>query len=56
VPVVGLPSGDDRADRVAAADGWRYVARRAGDGFEVADRLRGETFTCARLEEALPSR
>lgn len=56
LPVVGLPAGDDRADRVAAADGWRYVARRAGDGFEVSDRLRGEVFTCARLEEALPSR
>lgn len=56
MPVVGLPAGDARAEDVAAADGWRYVARRDGDGFAVADRLRGETFACARLEEVLPSR
>jgi len=54
--VVGLPSGDDRADQVADAEGWRYVARRDGDGFAVTDRERGERFACARLEEALPSR
>lgn len=39
------------ADALAAAEGWRWVARRAPEGFVVADRAAGGTRTCARLEE-----
>ena len=33
------------------ADGWRYVARRDGEGFSVTDRATGTTRACARLED-----
>jgi ATP phosphoribosyltransferase regulatory subunit len=55
LPVVALPAGDERAERLAEADGWRWVAARAGDGYRVLDRLSGQSFACAELEEALPS-
>jgi len=55
VVVVGLPSGDGRADEVARVEGWRFVAWRDGDAYRVRDRAAGVDVTCARLEEALPS-
>jgi ATP phosphoribosyltransferase regulatory subunit len=42
-------------EALAAADGWRFVARRDGAGYAVHDRLRGVTVACDRLEEALTS-
>lgn len=57
VPVVALPASEDaRAERLAEADGWRYVARRGDDGYAVVDRATGERREgLARLEEALTS-
>lgn len=49
--VVALPEGSRDADALAAADGWRYVARRDGEGFAVTDRATGTTRACARLED-----
>jgi ATP phosphoribosyltransferase regulatory subunit len=56
LPVVALPDGDEAGEALAGTEGWRYVARREGEGWTVLDRARGERFACARLEEALPSR
>lgn len=54
--VVALPAADDAdAEALAAADGWRFVARRCGDGFAVLDRSTGERRSAAALQEALPS-
>ena len=56
LPVVALAASDgDRAERLAEADGWRFVARREGPGYSVLDRATGRRTSCARLEEALPS-
>ena len=57
VAVVALAaSDDDRAEALAEADGWRFVARRSGDGYAVLDRATGQRISgVARLEEALPS-
>jgi ATP phosphoribosyltransferase regulatory subunit len=57
VAVVALAaSDDDRAEALAQADGWRFVARRGDDGYAVLDRVTGERSSgVARLEEALPS-
>jgi len=54
VPVIALPAGDASAEGLAAAEGWRYVARRKGDGFTMLDRERGERVEAPTLEEALP--
>jgi ATP phosphoribosyltransferase regulatory subunit len=51
--VIALPEGDERAEVLAAADGWRWVARRAGAGFAVLDRSSGRRFECSSLAEAL---
>jgi ATP phosphoribosyltransferase regulatory subunit len=51
LPVVALAEGSADADALAAADGWRYVARRADDGFSVTDRATGVTRSCASLED-----
>jgi ATP phosphoribosyltransferase regulatory subunit len=56
IVVIALPQGDDRADAVAEADGWRFVSSRYKDGFAVRDRATGEQFSCARLEEEIASR
>jgi ATP phosphoribosyltransferase regulatory subunit len=56
LPVVALPAGDATAESLAAADGWRFVARREGDGFAVTDLVAGTSFGCARLEEDVPCR
>ncbi len=53
--VVAVPDEEGWGEALAAADGWRYVARRDGAGFAVHDRLRGVTRACDRLEEALTS-
>ena len=50
------PTGAD-AEALAAADGWRWVARPAAGGYAVLDRVdRGVALASARLEEALSSR
>jgi ATP phosphoribosyltransferase regulatory subunit len=56
VPVVALAAADARAETVAEADGWRFVARPGTGGYAVRDRSTGEDFSCLRLEEAIPSR
>ncbi|WP_217912848.1 ATP phosphoribosyltransferase regulatory subunit [Miltoncostaea marina] len=57
IPVVALGGGADAgdADALAAADGWRWVARPSGDGYRVVDRVTGDARDCARLEEVLAS-
>jgi ATP phosphoribosyltransferase regulatory subunit len=56
LPVVAVDAGEPDAEGLAAADGWRYVARPAAGGYEVHDRATGERLSLARPEEALPSR
>ena len=54
--VVALPAADDdQAEALAAADGWRFVARRGDDGYALLDRATGERWSGARIEEGLPS-
>jgi hypothetical protein len=55
--VVALPASHDaRAEALAEADGWRFVARPGAGGYAVLDRVTGERRSgVARLEEALPS-
>jgi ATP phosphoribosyltransferase regulatory subunit len=54
--VAGVPDDAGVADRLAEADGWRFVARRSATGFSVTDRLHGESFECHDLQEELKSR
>lgn len=53
--VVALASEGDDADALAAADGWRWVARPVAGGFAVTDRLTGEARDYGRLEEVSSS-
>jgi len=53
--VIGVPDEEAWGEALAAADGWRFVARRDGAGYAVRDRLRGVTIACDRLEEAMTS-
>lgn len=55
ITVVALAAGEDgRADALADADGWRFVARPGRDGaVEVLDRARGERRACRDLAEAV---
>jgi ATP phosphoribosyltransferase regulatory subunit len=53
VPVVALAASAGDPEGLAAADGWRWVARRAPDGYTVLDRVAGTSRTLARLEEVL---
>ena len=53
VPVVALAASAPDAEALAAADGWRWVARRAPEGYTVLDRVAGTSRTLARLEEVL---
>ncbi len=45
-------AGDD-PEALAAADGWRWVARPSAEGYSVLDRATGETAAHARLEDAV---
>jgi ATP phosphoribosyltransferase regulatory subunit len=56
LPVVALAADDPDPEGLAAADGWRYVARPGDGGHAVLDRLTGERLVVARPEEELPSR
>lgn len=49
IPVVALAAADTRADALAAAEGWRFVARRSGAGVAISDRLTGD-----RIESTTP--
>jgi hypothetical protein len=51
--VVALAASAPDAEALAAADGWRWVARRAPEGYTVLDRVAGTSRTLARLEEVL---
>ena len=51
VAVVALSEGSPDADALADAEGWRWVARRAGTGYAVTDRATGAVRECARLED-----
>ncbi len=54
--VIALPSGSDDAEALAAADGWRWVARAAeGGGFAVLDRATGRRSDHLRLDEVTRS-
>ena len=55
VTVVALPSEGADADALAAADGWRWVARARSGGYTVTDRLTGDARELARIEEVLRS-
>ena len=55
VPVVALAADAPDAEALAAADGWRWVARPAPGGYTVVDRVAGTSRELARLEEVLPS-
>jgi ATP phosphoribosyltransferase regulatory subunit len=53
--VVAAPQAPGMAEALAEADGWRFVARRAGDAFAVTDRVSAHTITCADVSEGLRS-
>lgn len=54
--IVALPSDAADPEALAAADGWRWVARPDGEGgFDVLDRATGATTARARLEEVASS-
>ena len=53
--VVALPDAGLDAEALAAADGWRWVARPVAEGYAVLDRATGESRVHARLEEAVSS-
>ncbi len=55
VPVIALADLGADAEAVAAADGWRWVARPSAAGYTVLDRVTGESREHARLEEAVAS-
>lgn len=55
IVVLGVSDQVGVADALAAAEGWRFVARRAAAGFEITDRVAGMTMTCADLGEGLQS-
>ena len=55
LPVIALADLGADAEAVAAADGWRWVARPSAAGYIVLDRLTGESREHARLEEAVAS-
>ena len=47
--VVALESDDPRAEPLAEADGWRFVARPVERGFELLDRRREARVDCPSL-------
>ena len=51
VAVVALPADSGDAEALAAADGWRWIARRVPAGYAVLDRTSGGTRECVRLED-----
>jgi ATP phosphoribosyltransferase regulatory subunit len=53
--VVAVPAAGADPGALAAADGWRWVARREGDGWRVTDRAAGTEAAVGRIEEALRS-
>jgi ATP phosphoribosyltransferase regulatory subunit len=55
VAVVAVPADEPDPDGLAAADGWRWVARRDGDGYALLDRATGSRVSGRTLEEALAS-
>ncbi len=55
VIVVGVPDDPGMAERLAAAEGWRYVARRDAHGFALTDRETDRTTTVDDLVEGLRS-
>ncbi len=55
VVVIGVSDQAGVADALAAVEGWRFVARRAGAGFEITDRVAVTTVTCTDLREGLQS-
>lgn len=55
VPVIALGDAGGDPEALAAADGWRWVARPSAGGYIVLDRATGESRTHARLREAVAS-
>jgi ATP phosphoribosyltransferase regulatory subunit len=54
--VIAVAADDPDPEALAAADGWRWVARGTGDGgWDVLDRVTGERSGHARLDEVLRS-
>jgi ATP phosphoribosyltransferase regulatory subunit len=52
IPVIALSEADDRADALAAAEGWRFVARPESGGVRILDRAGGEErITSSPLED-----
>ena len=55
VVVVGVSDQAGVAEALAAAEGWRFVARRADAGFTITDRTDNRIVRCAELAEGLRS-
>ena len=53
--VLGVSDAPDVAERLAQAEGWRFVARRSATGFTVTDRANGRAVECADVGEGLRS-
>jgi ATP phosphoribosyltransferase regulatory subunit len=55
IPVIALTGSDSRADALAAAEGWRFVARPEAAGIRIADRATGTELVSTRALEDLSS-
>jgi ATP phosphoribosyltransferase regulatory subunit len=55
VPVISLTAADTRADALAAAEGWRVVVARDGDGYRIDDRTGGTSVRSVHPLEDLSS-
>ncbi len=55
IPVIALASGDDRADALAAAEGWRFVGHPDGPALHIVDRADGAVLLSTTPLEDLSS-
>jgi ATP phosphoribosyltransferase regulatory subunit len=53
IAVVALRDDVLDPEALAAADGWRWVARPGAGGYSVSDRLSGRMRECTRLEDVI---
>ena len=55
IPVIALASDDPRAERLAAAEGWRFVGHPDGSGLRILDRADGAVLVSTTPLEDLSS-
>ena len=55
IAAIGTGGDADAAERLAAADRWRYLAERTAGGYRITDRANGRTVDCTDVVEGLAS-